>query len=448
MITPVNIALLGALLLAVVLMTVARRRRSASASDPVSTDAPADDPTVPALDPRVEPEIEPVAETPADDDPVVAESVPLSPTPSPAPVLAPHERPLCLGLGAPHGRAPGSQLARRTTLPVAAPAPPPAHAVAQHGPVTVLIDPAALLSAAGDGIERAASRTADGGVCWEMVLRVEMRPAPASVEEIPVVAAFEPVEDEPVFAPEPQEQHELALAEAAAALAPPAPDLGEEILSDLDDRFAADADADPDPDATPSGELGDIITEPGWYVPGEGDMSWDIPETDMATGEYSAPAPAEEDAFLPPAEETDAPLLGEGAVGFDATTGWAPEPEPADLGSTEAEAQVEPEMAFEPFAPEAEESLEPAEASFDLGAWDDDPIVDDGHTALPAIPAPSFEPAPPSFVTASVDPGPLMAAPASSGGQRVPFGDGTGWELNVRLELRPSADAPGSRPGD
>ena len=46
--------------------------------------------------------------------------------------------------------------------------------VAQHGPLTVSIDPAALLAIETEGIERSTSH-GDGEVSWELTLKVELR---------------------------------------------------------------------------------------------------------------------------------------------------------------------------------------------------------------------------------------------------------------------------------
>ena len=77
----------------------------------------------------------------------------------------------------------------------------------------------------------------------------------------------------------------------------------------------------------PDDGLGGIITEPGWYLPGEVNMSWEdpsseagllVPEMDLVISDGLL-----DDGLAPVTEAPSAPLPAESADDFSATPGWA-----------------------------------------------------------------------------------------------------------------------------
>ena len=111
----------------------------------------------------------------------------------------------------------------------------------------------------------------------------------------------------------------------------------------------------------PGDGLGDIITEPGWYLPGEVNMSWEAPsaETGLLAPEMDLEISdgLPDDGLAPVIEAPPAPLAAESADDFSATPGWASpvengeEPDaPGWLGLADEEgavAAVHDEVAFE-----------------------------------------------------------------------------------------------------
>jgi hypothetical protein len=225
--------------------------------------------------------------------------------------------------------------------------------------------------------------------------------------------------------------------------------------------------------------LDEIITEPGWYLPGETDMTWEVPgaETSLLVPEAGAGGLEE-----PQAEQDEAggaaAHLGQGAEGFDTTMGWAApadvaaegDPNPAGpswLGlagpdDPAADAAPDADIAFEatpassgdlfglPELPGDEQGrphheLELDPPPFPLDRWED-----------PAAPAPA--PAPAAWaaqgettvarhgpLTVSIDPSALLAAETEAVQRSTSRDAGdVSWELILKVELRQRGDAPAS----
>ena len=255
--------------------------------------------------------------------------------------------------------------------------------------------------------------------------------------------------------------------------------------------------SEPEAASGPDDGLGDIITEPGWYLPGETDMTRGSPggEAGLLVPETEIMIPGEEleDEQAAAAIAPSAPLLGEGADGFDATAGWAApaeddeqpagpswlglggEEDPAPDPPIEDETGFEDETAFE-----GEITFEDETAFEDEIAFEDTPTPSDHLFGLPelaeGIPeeehhdldAPSFPldrwedpvtPAP-SFalggapadltvarhgpLTVSVDPAAFLAI-VTEGIERSTSREGdVSWELTLKVELRQRGDIPGT----
>jgi hypothetical protein len=221
-----------------------------------------------------------------------------------------------------------------------------------------------------------------------------------------------------------------------------------------------DADAEPavepaDDAAAEAAELPEIITEPGWYLPGEADVTWATIEGETAppaeapsldawsAGEEAAPPEAEVEAeaeiAVTAAEEI--PVL-DAADDFDPTVGWGATPDPQ-------EADLQPS----PYADLSLDVDDPALSDLSLGDGVDEVAADELAIALDVDDAAGEEswlgepepvaPGSPALVTAAakgpvtivVDPlsGWMPAGPPDADG---PDGQ-NGWELVVKLELRP-----------
>jgi Homing endonuclease associated repeat len=220
----------------------------------------------------------------------------------------------------------------------------------------------------------------------------------------------------------------------------------------------------------PDDGLGGIITDPGWYLPGEVDMSWEdpsseagflIPEDDLVISDGLL-----DDGLEPVTEAPAAPPPAESANDFSATPGWAAPvengAEPAWPGWLEladeegAAAAAVDEVSFDvtpglsedlfslppPPAGAAEGEQDVDASAFPLDGWQD-----------PATPSLSFAlEGPPADGTStqhgplngSIDPAALFAldterieCSTSRGEDDVP------WEPAPKVELREDAGAPG-----
>jgi hypothetical protein len=220
----------------------------------------------------------------------------------------------------------------------------------------------------------------------------------------------------------------------------------------------------------PDDGLREIITEPGWYLPGETDMTRGspgapsgslIPQDDLV---MSGGLPADEPDFV-----ADAPsALAEDDNDFSADAGWASavengaEPaEPSWLGLADEEgaaaAAVEHETSFDAapspsddlFAlPALEEGI--PENGFELGApspaldrWQD-PVSTIAPLALAAAPA-GITVAQHGPLTVSIDPTALVAMETEEITRSTSHGDGAvSWELTLKVELRRRENGTGT----
>ena len=209
-------------------------------------------------------------------------------------------------------------------------------------------------------------------------------------------------------------------AEAAATLTPVREDQGEAEAEYPDARGGerngytgeiAGLDPRGEPGATtrPDDGFAEIITDPGWYLPGEVNMSWEgpstetgrlAPEMDLATaaGELSGE----------PGPGSSAPLLAEGAGGFDPEPGrndmtWESLGAETGLLAAEADRVTSSDQLAEEPAPAVEASSAPDLAD---GPVDFDPQP--GASGLhpePAQSAPPPQPRPPGHRPAATGDG-------------------------------------------
>ena len=196
----------------------------------------------------------------------------------------------------------------------------------------------------------------------------------------------------------------------------------------------------------PDDGLGDIITEPGWYLPGEVNMSWEAPgaETGLLAPEVDLEiSDGLLDDGLAPVIEAPPALAAASADDFSATPGWAPpvengeEPDAPgwlELADEEgAVAAVHDEVAFE-ITPSPSEDLF-ALPSPSVDAVEGEPDIDASDLSLerwqgPVAPSPSF-----AFEGEEIEPS------TSRGQDDVPS------EPPLTVERREDAGAPaGDRP--
>ena len=216
--------------------------------------------------------------------------------------------------------------------------------------------------------------------------------------------------------------------------------------------------------------LGEIITEPGWYLPGETDMTRGspgaasgllVPDDDLAISDGEL-----EDELGITAEASPSPLLGEGGDDFDATAGWSAtpengtqEPEPTWLGLADEEGAAaavpaEHEISFEDaptpsddlfalpplaegFADEQDDLTPP---SLSLDRWQDPAAPTSFAIGGPAADMTVAQHGP---LTVSIDPAALLAIETEGVERSTSGGDGdVSWELTLKVHLRQRANAP------
>ena len=220
----------------------------------------------------------------------------------------------------------------------------------------------------------------------------------------------------------------------------------------------------------PDDGLREIITEPGWYLPGETDMTRGspgapsgslIPQDDLVmSGGLLAdePDPVAEGPSAPAEDDND----------FSATAGWASAAEngaePAEsswLGLADEEgaaaAAVDHEISFEAapspsddlfVLPPLEEGV--PEDGFELGApsaalerWED-PVTQIAPLALGGAPA-GVTVAQHGPLTVSIDPTALVAMETEEITRSISHGDGAvSWELSLKVELRRRENGSGT----
>jgi hypothetical protein len=221
----------------------------------------------------------------------------------------------------------------------------------------------------------------------------------------------------------------------------------------------------------PDDGLGDIITEPGWYLPGETDMTRGSPSASaglLAPDDDFQLSGGELDEDLGPAAAAAAsPLLGEDADGFGDPAGWAaaeengaPEAAPTWLGLADEEGAAaaavpaEHEISFEaaptpsddlfalpPLAEGlADEPNDLAPPSLSLDQWQD-PATPSPSSALGAPPA-DLTVAQHGPLTVSIDPAALLAIETERVERSTSQGGEMSWELTLKVQLRQRPNAP------
>ncbi len=157
----------------------------------------------------------------------------------------------------------------------------------------------------------------------------------------------------------------------------------------------------------PDDGLGSIITEPGWYLPGEVNMSWEDPSSEagllVAEDDLVISGGVPDDGLEPVAEAPSAPLPAESADDLSATPGWAAPvengAEPAGPGWLEladeegAAAVVDDEVAFDVTHSPSEDlfPLPPPAAGAVEGEQDADALAfPPDRWQDPVTPSPSF----------------------------------------------------------
>jgi hypothetical protein len=284
-------------------------------------------------------------------------------------------------------------------------------------------------------------------------------------EDEPVAAADDPDEDQPDEA-----EDELAFPpeDDAPGAAQEPDDAREDDAGDLD---APEGEHDQDTGeiagleledlADPDDGLGDIITEPGWYLPGETDMTRGSPGAPSGSlipqGEFAmAGGLRDEGADL--AAEAPSALLAQDDVDFSATAPWAAPAEsgtePAEsnwlgLADEEAAAAVEPEVSFDIATSPSDDlfelppldegipgnGLEPGAPPPALDRWQD-PVTPVAPLGI-ASAAAGMTVAQHGPLTVSIDPAALVAMEVEEIKRSTSQGDGAvSWELTLKVELR------------
>jgi hypothetical protein len=225
----------------------------------------------------------------------------------------------------------------------------------------------------------------------------------------------------------------------------------------------------------PDDGLGDIITDPGWYLPGETDMTRGspsgpsgslIPQNDLA---MSGGLPADE-AELVAGASPDA-LPDDSVNDFSATTGWAAPAEAAPEAAEPTWLGLADEEGAAAVAAEDEISFEVAPSpSYDLfelppldeGIPEDGPELGAPSLALdrwqdPVTPSPSLvigstpvdlTVAQHGPLTVSIDPAAILAIETEEIKRSTSHGDGAvSWELTLKVELRQRGNGNGNGNG-